>query len=109
MPTFTTASSYGLIKKLNRIYLYDSHAKLESGDRSDSGKSSIRTFSTLNGLRIYMGKINQLGAYYQMINLNIYVKSNNLCVQTNPKLAKSFSSMSIDDKLTNQSIFKIMI
>ncbi len=100
------ASSYGFIKQQNRVYLFDSHAKLANGERSEQGKSSLRTFITLNELTNYMVKINQIGAYFQMIYLNIYVKTNNSIVQTNQKLVKSFSSMSIDEENTSLSMLQ---
>jgi len=89
--------SYGLIKYQNRIYFYDSHAKLLNGDHSNLGKSSLRTFNTLNDLCNYIVKINRIQAYYQLTYLNVRYDEIKK-IENNSKLLKSFSNMSIDNE-----------
>ena len=88
--------TYGFLKQQNRIFLFDSHAKTHNGLPSDDGKSSLRTFSSLNELTNYMLRINLIRAYYQMIYLNIQIQDQSVNIQ-NTQLVNSFSTMSFDE------------
>lgn len=83
--------SYGLIKNLNIINIFDSHSKDINGNSIDNGTASLRSFITLKELTNFLLKINPQNAFYQVYYLTISFS------EVHDTLVKSLSSMSIEN------------